>query len=367
MRYAIIMAGGTGTRFWPKSRINMPKQFLKLIGEHTMLQTTIRRIEPLVPKERILVITNAQYASIVQEQVPDLPAANIIGEPVGKNTAPVVAAAAAITLRRDPEASMAVLPSDHYIRDEQTFQRIMSAAFEKAESGAHLLTVGIRPYRPETGYGYIQYLEEHSTLAGEDRVHEVKTFAEKPDLETALRFLESGDFLWNSGMFVWQSSVIMKQFEQHLPLMHAQAEKLAADLDAARASEAPQAASEAAIHTFYESVESISIDYGIMEKAETVHVIPAEFGWNDVGSWLAVYELAEKQESGNVAEAEPVLFESSENCYVSSASGKLISVVGLQGVGVVETDDAILVCRMDKAQDVKRLVGRLKGAYGEYR
>lgn len=367
MRYAIIMAGGSGTRFWPKSRVALPKQFLKLIGEHTMLQTTIRRIESLVPKERILVITNAQYVDIVQEQVPDLPAANIIGEPVGKNTAPVVAAAAAITLRRDPQASMMVLPSDHYIRDEQTFLSIMKAALEKAEQGRHLLTVGIRPYRPETGYGYIQYDEARAETVGGKEVHEVRTFAEKPSLETAISFMESGDFLWNSGMFIWKSDAVMEQFRRHLPLMHEQAEKLAADLDSAQAVEQPHKASEAAINTFYESVESISIDYGIMEKAETVHVIPAEFGWNDVGSWLAVYELADKQENGNVVDSGPALFENSENCYVCSSGTKLISVVGLQGVGVVETEDAILVCRMDKAQDVKRLVGRLTDEYEEYR
>lgn len=367
MRYAIIMAGGSGTRFWPESRVAMPKQFLRLIGEYTMLQSTIRRIEPLVEKARILVITNDRYVDIVKAQVPDLPPENIIGEPVGKNTAPVVAAAAAITLRRDPDASMMVLPSDHYIRDEHTFRQVMESAFEKAEQGENLLTIGLRPYRPETGFGYIQYVEE---AAGKEEIapaYEVKRFAEKPDAQTALRFLDSGDFLWNSGMFVWRSSVIMQQFRHHLPLMHRQAEKLAADLASARAAENPAAASDSAINTFYEAVESISIDYGIMEKAETVHVIPAEFGWNDVGSWLAVYELAEKQQHGNVAETQPTLFEGSKNCYVSSSSGKLISIAGLEGVGVIETDDAILICRMDKAEHVKSLVGRLKDDYEAYR
>jgi mannose-1-phosphate guanylyltransferase len=349
MRYAVIMAGGAGTRFWPRSRVAMPKQFLTLVGKQTMLQTTVNRIRSMIPDERILIITNEDYTGIVREQLPLLPAENIVGEPAGRNTAPVVAAAAAIIKSRDSDASMAVLPSDHYIRDEKTFLSVLESAFLKAEAGHNLVTVGIRPYRPETGYGYIQVSDSSAETAGH-QVHEVKTFAEKPNLETALRFLESGDFLWNSGMFVWRSDVILKEFSQHLPQMHEQALRLAEGLESSPAE---------AIRTFYEEVDSVSIDYGIMEKADTVHVIPAEFGWNDVGSWLAVYELEEKDKAGNVTDAPLAEMESCQNCFVHSREEKLIALVGLQGVGVIDTGDALLVCRMDRSQDVKKIVERL--------
>lgn len=347
MRYAVIMAGGTGTRFWPKSRVAKPKQFLKLVGNKTMLQTTVERVREIIPEERILIITNADYVSLVQEQLPNLPLENIIGEPVGRNTAPVVAAAAAIINSRDPQGSMAVLPSDHYIRDEDTFQSVLNAAFVKAESGHNLVTIGIRPNRPETGYGYIQRHEEGSAELAGHTVSEVKTFAEKPNLETAIRFIEAGDFLWNSGMFVWSSTVILKEFEKHLPQMYGQAVELAGAL---------KGDGNRAIEVFYNNVESVSIDYGIMEKAETVHVIPAEFGWNDVGSWMAIYELEEKNEQGNVLSAANTSIAESENCYVYSETERLIAVVGLQGVGVIDTGDALLVCRMDRSQEVKKIV-----------
>lgn len=351
MRYAVIMAGGTGTRFWPKSRVAKPKQFLNLIGEKTMLQTTVERVSELIPEERILIITNSGYSDLVKEQLPNLPEENIIGEPVGRNTAPVVAAAAAIINSRDPDGSMAVLPSDHYIRDRKTFLSVLDAAFEKAESGHHLVTIGIRPYRPETGYGYIQQKAEDSGEVGGHTISEVKTFAEKPDLETAIRFLEAGDFLWNSGMFVWSTRVILKEFKKHLPQMYEQAVTLAGTL---------KSDGQDAINLFYNNVESVSIDYGIMEKADTVYVIPAEFGWNDVGSWMAIYELEDKDKNGNVLSASTTSVADSQNCYVYSESDKLVALVGLQGVGVIDTGDALLVCRMDRAQDVKKIVEDLR-------
>ncbi|MCH8567304.1 MAG: mannose-1-phosphate guanylyltransferase [Balneolales bacterium] len=350
MRYAVIMAGGSGTRFWPKSTSSKPKQFLKLIGDRTMLRTTVDRISKMIPFERILVITNASYTGLVASQVPEIPSENIIGEPMGKNTAPVVAAAAAITAARDSQASMIVLPSDHYIRDEETYLKIVNDAFLKAESGEHLVTIGIRPHRPETGFGYIQMMSDQQETVGSNKVVKVKTFAEKPVLETAIQFLESGDFLWNSGMFIWQSRVIMDAFRKFLPDMYHLAERLAKNYDTSR---------EASINSFYEAVESVSIDYGIMEKAATVYVVPAEFGWSDVGSWLAIYELDPKDDDGNVIHAENSAVEDSQNCYVSLSSGKMIALVGLHGVGVVETDKVIMVCKMDRCQDVKHITGRL--------
>lgn len=354
------MAGGSGTRFWPKSRVAKPKQFLQLVGKKTMLQQTVARISGMVPPERTLIITNKSYVGLVQEQLPDVPAENIIGEPVGRNTAPVAAAAAAIIEARTPGAAMAVLPSDHYIRDEATFAAILESAFLKAEAGAHLVTIGIRPYRPETGFGYIQTEQESSDMIEGNTVHQVKRFAEKPDLKTALSFLESGDFLWNSGMFVWRSDVVMDEFEKHLPELHDLAVRLKGELAGGM--------SVPAVEAFYEAAPSVSVDYGIMEKAATVYVLPGEFGWNDVGSWQAIYELEDKDEQGNVADAENLLMTGCSNSYAYSRSGRLIALVGLEGIGVVETDDALMVCRIEKSQDVREIVARLqKDPFQKYR
>ncbi len=360
MRYIVIMAGGSGTRFWPKSRIAKPKQFLNLIGDETMLQATARRVRGLVPPENTIIVTNDSYTGLVKEQLPDIPEENIIGEPVAKNTAPCIGAAAAIIKDRDPDSSMMVLPSDHYIRDEEKYQGILETALQKAEKDSCLLTIGIKPHRPETGYGYIQTDEESSEIVAGNPVCLVKTFAEKPDLPTAVTFLESGDFYWNSGIFIWSTNAILDAFKTHMPLTYREIEKFRKSY--------PKD-SDKALNTFFHAVSSISIDYGIMEKADAVHVIPAEFGWNDVGSWMAIYELAEKGEHGNVTEAsKPVLFENSQNCYVSSRGEKMIAVIGMQGVGVVETDDSIMICRLDSAQQVKQLVDKIdERGLGEYK
>lgn len=349
MQYAVIMAGGVGSRFWPSSRKSKPKQFLNLIGKRSMIQETVDRIAPMIPPDRILVVTNDSYIPLVKEQLPDIPVDNIIGEPVARNTAPCVAIAAAILNKRDPEATMIVLPADHYITKPEKFRAILQAGVQVAEAGPNLVTIGITPHRPETGYGYIQ-MNEHPAFDGTHPVHEVKTFAEKPDLKTAVSFLESGDFLWNSGMFIWSARTILDQFYTHLPAIHREIEAFdaASDRDLTKA-----------VNTFYHGVMSISIDYGIMEKAATVFVVPGEFGWSDVGSWMAVYELGEKVENGNVAADKKVIFQSSENCMVRMHSDKVVAVVGLQGVAVVETEDTLLVCRLDKAQEVKSVVDQL--------
>jgi mannose-1-phosphate guanylyltransferase len=347
MNYAVIMAGGVGSRFWPESRLAKPKQFLNLIGEKTMLQSTVDRILPLIPIEQILVITNADYTDLVKEQLPDLPASNIIGEPVGRNTAPCIALASVVASELDPDPTLIVLPSDHYIRDEKEFRRVLATAAEKATTEEVLITVGIRPNRPETGYGYIQ-INENNGASQEDEFCMVKTFAEKPDLQTAIKFIASGDFYWNSGMFIWKASTILKEIGKHLPEIHREALKVREHVGAA--------GFEAALRNYYHSCMSISIDYGVMEKAGAVHVIPAEFGWNDVGSWLAVYELEEKGEEGNVIRAPHTHLENCQNCFIVSDSKKLIAMSGLQGFAYVETDDAVLICRLEESQEVKKLV-----------
>ncbi|MFU8859895.1 MAG: mannose-1-phosphate guanylyltransferase [Cyclonatronaceae bacterium] len=346
MIYAVIMAGGVGSRFWPKSRLKCPKQFLKLIGEKTMLQNTVDRILPLIPIERILVVTNSDYTGLVKEQLPGIPETNVIGEPIGRNTAPCVALAAVVAEQMDPDPTMIVLPSDHYIRDEVEFRRVLSAAAEKAASEDVLVTVGIRPNRPETGYGYIQ-VNDNNGSESSDEFCVVKTFAEKPDLQTAINFIASGDFYWNSGMFIWKSSVILKEMQKHLPEIHREVQKVRSHVGAP--------GFEKSLQDYYQSCMSISVDYGVMEKADAVHVIPAEFGWNDVGSWLAVYELEEKGAEGNVIRTPHSHLENCQNCFIVSDSEKLIAMVGLQGFAYVETEDAVLICRLEESQQVKKL------------
>lgn len=351
MLHAVIMAGGSGTRFWPRSTQARPKQFLNLFGDRTMLQTTVDRIEKLVPAERVWIITNDRYVDLVQRQLPDVPASNIVGEPVAKNTAPCVALAAALIEDRDPEGTMIVLPADHHIEDPDTFIDILETAAAKAQDDA-LVTIGIKPDRAETGYGYIEF-DDDTTEEHEGReVKKVNQFREKPDLQKARQFLYSGNFLWNSGMFIWKADTVLKQFGKHLPDVQKQLDQLS-----------PKIGTDAqpdAINAFYHGCPSISIDYGIMEKADTVFVVPGEFGWNDVGSWRAVYDLREKDENGNVIQAETATLTESTNNLIQSDSGKMIALVGVENLAVVETDKAILVCNLDEAQGVKEIVGQLK-------
>jgi mannose-1-phosphate guanylyltransferase len=353
MVYAVIMAGGSGTRFWPKSTKKLPKQFLSLFGEGTMIQNTARRIENLIPQDRILVVTNDDYVDIVKEQLPGIPGENVVGEPVAKNTAPCVAIAAEMLYKKDPNAVMVVLPADHHILNASEFNTILKSAISKAEMGKNLVTIGIKPDRPETGYGYIHGDDQNVQELESRKVHPVKAFKEKPDLEKAKEFLNSGDFYWNSGMFIWKADTILREFKNHLPDMYACVKRTSAELYV-------ENKHETAINSFYHEVESVSIDYGIMEHAENVFVVPGEFGWNDVGSWTAVYDLGDKDENGNVVKSDNFTESEAGNNYISTESGKMISVVGVEGVAVVETEDAILVCALDKAQNVKEIVNQLK-------
>jgi mannose-1-phosphate guanylyltransferase len=357
--YAIVMAGGSGTRFWPASRANKPKQFLDLFGGGTMIQHTVRRIEELVPAERVFVITNQAFVGLVKEQLPEIPAENIVAEPVAKNTAPCIAIGAELIRRKDPDAVMIVLPSDHTISDEPAFRNVLQTGVDYARANKALITIGIRPNRPETGYGYIQLKENAYAQGTFEKVYSVKTFAEKPDLATAKRFLASGDFLWNSGMFIWHIDTIMKAFEKLLPETFKELQKASDLMNRGLMNEA--------ISEFFHSVNSISIDYGIMEKADAVYVVPGNFGWNDVGSWTAVHELSEKDENGNALKAAYAIVDSTRNSLIASKSGKLIAIVGLDDVAVVETEDAILVTSLKHAQNVKNITAALKGKFEPFR
>lgn len=352
MLHAVIMAGGSGTRFWPQSTEARPKQFLNIFGDRTMLQDTVDRITPLVSADRVWVITNDKYVDLVQEQLPDVPANNIVGEPVGKNTAPCVAAAATLIREKDPDGTMVVLPADHLIGKPKSFLSILEAAKTKAQESGALVTIGIKPNHPETGYGYIEFDEDTSENVDGHQVKKVNQFREKPDLETAKAFIKSGNFLWNSGMFVWKASTILEKFKQHLPTIFDEVEKLTPSVGTGGQKEA--------VDEFYYGCTSISIDYGIMEQADSVFVVPGSFEWNDVGSWRAVYDLRTKDEDGNVIQTNTSATADAQNNLIQSESGKMIALVGVENLAVVETDHAILVCDLDSSQGVKKVVNKLR-------
>ncbi|WP_441001066.1 mannose-1-phosphate guanylyltransferase [Fodinibius sp. SL11] len=352
MLHAVIMAGGSGTRFWPQSTEAHPKQFLNIFGDRTMLQDTVDRIEPLIPADRVWVITNDKYVDLVQEQLPDVPTNNIVGEPVGKNTAPCVAAAATLIQEKDPAGTMVVLPADHLIGKPKTFLSILEAAKAKAQESGALVTIGIKPDHPETGYGYIEFDKSSSQLYKESEVKKVNQFREKPDLETAKEFIDSGNFLWNSGMFIWKASTILEKFKQHLPTIFDEVEKLKPAVGTDN--------QKGAIDEFYYGCTSISIDYGIMEQADQVFVVPGSFEWNDVGSWRAVYDLRSKDKDSNVIQTDTAATADAKNNLIQSKSGKMIALVGVENLAVVETDNAILVCDLDHSQGVKKVVNKLR-------
>jgi mannose-1-phosphate guanylyltransferase len=352
MLHAVIMAGGSGTRFWPRSTEARPKQFLNIFGDRTMLQSTVDRVESLISAERVWIITNDKYVDLVREQLPDVPANNIVGEPVAKNTAPCIAAAAGLIQEQDPNGTMVVLPADHQISQPDKFLPILQAAAAKARDSKALVTIGIKPDRPETGYGYIEFDEDTSEIYKQHETKKVKQFREKPDLETAREFVDSGNFLWNSGMFIWQASTILKEFEQHLPSIYTEVEKLIPSVGTENQKEA--------VNSFYHGCPSISVDYGIMEQSETVYVVPGAFGWNDVGSWKAVYNLRDKNKDGNIVQADNCAVANAQHNLIQSDSEKIIALVGVENLAVVETNNAILVCNLDEAQGVKEIVNQMR-------
>ena len=344
MKYAVIMAGGIGTRFWPASRKEHPKQFLNVFGDGTLIQNTVARLQGLVPPERCLIVTHERYVEKTQKQLPAVPEENILAEPISRNTAPCIAYAATTLAKRDPEATMAVLPADHVIGNVEQYHKTLDVAFETARERNALVTIGIEPTHPATGYGYIQY-DEAGDEETELRACPVRTFAEKPDQSTAERFIDAGDFLWNSGMFIWRADTILDQIETHLPDAHeafAPVREADGEIDAETLTKA------------FQNSPRISIDYGVMEQADTVYVVPGAFDWNDVGDWRAVYDLSEKGEHGNVIEGD-VIMQDSSRCLVQT-EGRLVVLVGINDQVVVDTGDAVLVCDRESAQQVKQVV-----------
>ena len=350
--YAVIMAGGVGTRFWPRSREKTPKQLLEIVGKGTMIQNTVARLRDLIDARKIIIVSNKTQKPAIAKQLPDIPAQNILVEPIGRNTAPCIGLAAMYIRRFDPEAVMVVLPADHLIQDEREFRTVLHAGIEAAYETKSLITVGIHPTRPETGYGYIQVVDKSDSISRhvERQVYQVKTFAEKPTVEIAKQFLESGDYLWNSGMFIWRVDTIIGEIERLLPEMNIELKKI----DEAYGT--PKF--EQIFDTAHRTIRGISIDYGVMEKTKNVFLIKGNFGWSDVGSWDEVMRLASKDENGNSSTGK-VFFHNTKNSFIQ-AGDRFVAAVDVDDIVVIVTDDSVLVCKKGQSQDVKEVVDYLR-------
>lgn len=347
--YAVIMAGGRGTRFWPKSREKMPKHLQDIFGKKTIIQETVDRIGPLIPAKNILIVTGAGHSDELMQQLPDLPKENIIIEPVGRNTAPCIGLAAVHIKKMNPEGVMVVLPSDHYIADDESFRRTLAIASEMAQRGNHLLTIGINPAGPETGYGYMEEGKAVAAIRGEE-IFQVKSFREKPDIEQAITFLEDGGFFWNSGMFIWKVSTILNEIERLLPDLYKGLKKIENALGTDSEKDI--------INKVYQEITPISIDYGIMEKTGETLLVRGDFGWSDIGSWNTLWEVWDKDENGNAVKGRFIGIDSSNSLIYSP--DKLVALVGVEDLIVVETADSLLVCKKEASQDVKKLVEMLE-------
>ena len=353
--HAVILAGGRGTRFWPRSRMRTPKQLLNIVGRQTMLEQTVERLAPILPASRVWVVTNDEQSAAVRRQLPRLARGHILAEPVGRNTAAAIGLAAAHLLHEsDGDALMAVLPADHFIAQAARCRKMVRAALKVAAQPGALVVLGIPPTRPETGFGYIEQAGRvrHSGRANGEPVFGVKRFTEKPPLARARQYVASGRYLWNAGMFFWRISTLMENLERHLPKTHAALLKLADTIGTSRYA--------AALRRTYPQLENISIDYAVLEpasrdpKRSPVFVLPAAVGWSDIGSWAAVYELLAAQAGENVSAGRHMALDAQGNFLWSPA--KFVAAIGVHDLVVVETPDALLVCPRDRAQDVGRVV-----------
>lgn len=352
-RYCVIMCGGVGSRFWPYSRADRPKQFIDFLGTgRTLLQMSFDRILPLVPAENIIIVTNAQYAPIVKEQLPELKDDQILLEPARRNTAPCIAWAAYHIAARDPQASMIVTPSDHLITREREFEQSIETGFEFVENNDALLTLGIKPVRPETGYGYIQIGDEVS-----EGVRKVKTFTEKPNLELAKVFLETGEFFWNSGIFLWKASTILDALHTHAP-------DITTQFDMGKYLFGTSAENDFIAQCFPACV-GISIDFAVMEKAPNVYVECVNFGWNDLGTWSALFDNSPKNRDGNVTQNCRVLSYNSSGNIFAVRGEKLVVVSGLKDYIIADAGDVLLVCPLSEEQRIKQMVNDAKLDYGD--
>lgn len=352
--YVAIMAGGIGSRFWPMSRTDFPKQFLDILNTgRTLIQATYDRFALFIPAENIYVVTSEQYKDIVAAQLPELPVANILSEPSRKNTAPCIAYISYKLRQLNPDANLVCAPADHIILQPEIFKEVCLRALDFTAHIKGLVTLGIKPTHPNTGYGYIQY-EQQSVS---DSVYKVKTFTEKPDKELAKTFLESGDFLWNAGIFVWQVKNIVAAFEKFLPEMH--------DVFDAEKNYFNTTAETEAIERIYPQCTNISIDYGVMEKADNVYIIPSSFGWSDLGTWASAYDNLQKDYFENAVAGNNVMIIDATKNMVHADNHKLVLLQGLDDFIVVDTKDVLLICKKDKEQAIKEYVAEVKKLKGD--
>ena len=347
--YTLIMAGGSGTRFWPRSKTVKPKQYLNIFGDKSLLQDTIERFATFTIQENIYIVSSATQAKVLEEQTPMLPKENLIYEPIGRNTLPCIGLAAMYAERENPDGVMVVSPSDHLITNNTLFESTVLAAAKIANERDGIVTLGITPTYPATGYGYVQTAED---ITGNEKIQQFKVerFVEKPDEATATNYLKQGGFYWNSGLFVFKVSVFLKAVEEFAPELYADLRKIQADFGNPSYPET--------LDTIYRAVESISVDYGIMEHAKNIFLVEGNFDWNDLGSWESVYQTDKKDENGNAGMGEAIFLDS-KNSYVSTDDG-LVAVVGLDDVIVVRDGNTTLVCKRDNAEDIKKIVEELK-------
>lgn len=355
--YAIIMAGGVGTRFWPMSTTQHPKQFLDILGTgETLLQQTYNRVSKICPNENIYVVTNSVHESLVAEQLPSLIRENILSETTRRNTAPCIAYASYKIHKRDPDAITLVAPSDHLIRKGDTFIKAIKSCFEKAQSQDCLITLGIKPTRPDTGYGYIQFIK--SDVEEKDRrINKVKTFTEKPNAEMANFFMESGDFLWNSGIFVWSTASIIRALEKHDPEL---ANVFREGWDYYNTDREKEFVARA-----YATCKNISIDYSVMEKADNVYVRSSIFGWSDLGTWGSLYTHINKDEHKNALVGKNIMTYDCNNCIVQVPKDKLVVLQGLEDYIVVESEGILMICKKQDEQQIRNFVNDVKVSKGE--
>lgn len=366
--YLVVMAGGIGSRFWPFSRTHHPKQFHDVLGMgRSMLQLTVDRFRGICPPENVFVVTNRDYTELVQQHLPELPVDQILGEPIGRNTAPCIAYASYRIAQRDPEAVIVVTPADHAVMHEENFREAIRTALGAARTHDVLITLGIQPSRPDTGYGYIQYIDEDvkpqdvqaapgaapSTFPS--GLFKVKTFTEKPNLELARMFVASGDFLWNSGLFVWRADAIINAFHHYLSDIAEVFDEGYTELGTER--------EEDFITRAYTRCRNISIDYGVMEKADNVYVLPADFGWSDLGTWDSLHRMGQHDADENVVDGNALLYDTKE-CVIKTPSERLVVVQGLEGYIVAEYDNVLLICKRTEEQRVKDFVADVKSKKG---
>lgn len=349
--YAVIMAGGVGSRFWPVSTQEYPKQFHDMLGKgQSLIQRTFDRINEIVPSENILIATNERYENLVLKQLPKTTKGQLLLEPTMRNTAPCILYAALKIYDRNPNAVMLVAPSDHWIDDENEFTKNIQTSFKACTKKDILMTLGIQPDSPNTGYGYIQFEKE------DQEIKKVKNFTEKPNLETAEKFLSSGEYLWNAGIFVWSAKSIISAFEKSLPSMFTLFNIL----------EVYNTEKETSfIQSRYKEAENISIDFGIMEKATNVYVLPVDFGWNDLGTWGSLYNKLEKDENKNAFVGTEIIYRDSNGNMVKTQEGKRVVIQGLNDFIVVEKDDVLLICPKKDEQDIKQIVSDVRGTFGD--